>query len=741
MTSERWPEIERLCHAALERDERERAAFLEEACKGDESLRREVEFLLEQETEAEDFLEAPALEVAAQAYGEPQVHSMLGKEIGSYKILSLLGSGGMGEVYLAEDTTLDRKVALKFLPEEMRQDETARKRFLREAKSAAALDHPFICKIYEIGEAEETPYIAMEYVKGTTLKEKFSQGPPPWKDVLETALEIAEALEAAHNEDIVHRDLKPLNVMITPEGHVKVMDFGLAKRLVPVEGVDRQEQSLTAGLSKTGMTLGTLAYMSPGQVRGKTVDTRSDIFSFGVMLYEMLTGVHPFQKDLPMDTAQAILRQDPAPLTQATEDVPELVQHTVRKMLAKEPERRYQLVHDVRTNLTQVLSQTAPSQRGEPSLGRGKRVLWRAVAMLVVFVMVFIGWWLFRGETTVVAPEQITSIAVLPLDNLMGDSEQEYFVEGMHEALITNLSKIGALKVISRTSVMRYKERKPSIPEIADELGVDAMIEGSVLRAGNRVRITAQLIHGTTDRHLWAESYERDLSDVLSLQGEVARAIAQEIKIEVTPQEEKRLASAGPIKDEAYLSYLKGRYFLDQRSAVAARKANERFKQALEKDPDSALAYAGLADSYFVLGYFGPAKEFFPRAKVAAVKALELDDSLAEAHTSMGIIRMFYEWDWSGAERAFKRALELNPGSAEAHAQYGELLGATGRSEEGVAEFTLALELDPLSFVRNLDLAHALVTARQSDRAMEQALRAVEMFPNSGLAHLFLGYA
>ncbi len=527
--------------------------------------------------------------------------------------------------------------------------------------------------------------------------------------------------------------------MITPGGRVKVLDFGLAKQLTPVEGGDSQETTLTANLTQTGDTLGTVPYMSPEQSRGGEVDTRSDIFSFGVLLYEMITGVHPFQKDSPVETAQAILSQDPAPLTRYVDNVPEVLQHTVKKMLAKEADRRYQLIHDVRTNLEQVLSQTAPSQRGEPSLGRGDRVLWRAVAMLVVFVMVFIGWWLFRGETTVVAPEQITSIAVLPLDNLMGDSEQEYFVEGMHEALITNLSKIGALKVISRTSVIRYKERKPSIPEIADELGVDAMIEGSVLRAGNRVRITAQLIHGTTDRHLWAESYERDLSDVLSLQGEVARAIAQEIKIEVTPQEEKRLVNAGLIKDEAYVSYLKGRYFLDQRTIASTRRANEHFKQALEKDPDSAPAYAGLADSYLILSAFE--KELRASARAAVAKALELDDSLAEAHTSMGMLRLIDEWDWSAAERELKRALELNPGSAEAHSVYGELLLLTGRSEEGIAETTLALRLDPLSPLRSADLASAFVSARHYDRAIEQGLKTVDLFPNFNQGPLNLGWA
>ena len=410
-------------------------------------------------------------------------------------------------------------------------------------------------------------------------------------------------------------------------------------------------------------------------------------------------------------------------------------------MLAKEPERRYQLVHDVRTNLTQVLSQTAPSQRDEPTVGRVKRGLWPALAMLALILVACLGWWLFRGETTV-TPGKITSIAVLPLENLMGDPEQDYFVEGMHEALITNLSKIKALKVISRTSVMRYRERDMSIPEIADELGVDAVIGGSVLRAGNRVRITAQLIHGTTDEHLWAESYERDLSDVLSLQGEVARAVAQEIRIEVTPQEEKRLVSSGPIKDEAYLSYLKGRYFLDQRSAAAARRANEHFKQALEKDPDSALAYAGLADSYVFLDALeGRAKKSLANAKAAVAKALELDDSLAEAYTSMGMIRGFHEWDWSAAERELKRALELNPGYAEAHSQYGELLSVTGRSEEGIAETTLALGLDPLSPLRNADLVSIFVLARQYDRAIEQGLKTVDLFPNYKGGPWHLGWA
>ena len=357
MKPERWLQIERLCHAALEREEGQRAAFLEEACEGDETLRREVEHLLTQETKAEDFLEAPALEVEAKAMAQDKANSMVGRQVGSYQIVSLLGVGGMGEVYLAEDASLKRKVALKFLPREMQQDEIARKRFLREARSAAALDHPYICHIHEVGESDGQEFIAMEYVEGKTLKEKLEENPLPLKEALPVAVEIAEAIEKAHQKGIVHRDLKPANIMLTPQRHVKVMDFGLAKR-VALEG---SEQEITSALTTEGSTVGTVPYMSPEQLRGKTVDTRSDIFSFGVVLYEMLSGVHPFKKAQPMETAHAILSEVPPPLSRYRNEVAPLLQHTVRKMLAKKPDRRYQLIHDVRTDLGQLIDETGDS--------------------------------------------------------------------------------------------------------------------------------------------------------------------------------------------------------------------------------------------------------------------------------------------------------------------------------------------------------------------------------------------
>ena len=373
MPSERWQQIEHICHAALERPESQRDTFLEEACGGDEALRREVEALLQHDQEAEGFLEKPALELAAEVLAEDRTSSMVGRNIGVYRILSLLGAGGMGTVYLAEDTRLDRKVALKFLPEEMEQDAAARARFLREAKSAAALDHPYICKIFEIGEAEGTPYIAMEYVEGTTLKERFSGIAPPLKEVLQTALEIAEALEAAHRKNIIHRDLKPSNLMLTSEGHVKVMDFGLAKRSVPDEGIKTQEQSITASLTQTGITLGTLAYMSPEQLRGQKVDARSDIFCFGVTLYEMLAGVHPFKKSQQIETSAAILTEIPPPLSRYANQASPVLQHIVKKMLAKEPDRRYQLIHDVRVDLADLMDEVTDSRIHPDETATGSR--------------------------------------------------------------------------------------------------------------------------------------------------------------------------------------------------------------------------------------------------------------------------------------------------------------------------------------------------------------------------------
>ena len=414
MKPERWQQIDKILEAALEREESQRATFLDQACGDDEALRKKVEALLAAHKQGEDFLEEPALEVAAEGLAKDHVQSLVGQQISSYKILSLLGAGGMGEVFLAQDTTLDRKVALKFLPEELQQDSTAKKRFLGEAKSAAALDHPFICKIYEVGEAEEKSFISMEYVQGETLKEMLEEGPLPLKEALEKATEVAEALEEAHKQGIIHRDLKPGNIMLTPQGHVKVLDFGLAKQVTPAEG---QEQEITTALTQQGSTLGTVPYMSPEQIRGQVVDPRSDIFSFGVVLYEMLTGVNPFKGDTSVDTSHAILGETPPPLTRYTEDIPVLLQHTVKKMLAKEPDRRFQLIHEVRTDLGELIEEsgesirevtTGPSQASSVDGGWRRAVPWAiALAMTVTAGVAF---WNVRTP----APEVLKKFVITP---------------------------------------------------------------------------------------------------------------------------------------------------------------------------------------------------------------------------------------------------------------------------------------------------------------------------------------
>ncbi len=644
---------------------------------------------------------------------------MVGKTLSHYRVLEKIGQGGMGEVYLALDTTLDRKVALKFLPEELQQDSTAKRRFLREAKSAAALDHPYICHIHEVGEAEGKSFISMEYIPGQTLSQKLTEGPLPLKNALQMATEIAEALNAAHKKDIVHRDLKPSNVMLTSDGHVKVTDFGLAKRVTPS---DDQAEEITTALTREGSTLGTIPYMSPEQLKGERVDARSDIFSFGVVLYEMLAGVHPFKKGGHMETAKAVLIDTAPPLTRYTEEIPVLLQHTVTKMLAKEPDQRYQSIHEVRTNLGQLLTATAQPPGGEVGVERGRKGLWRAAAILGSLLLLWAGWWFFSEEATVIRARQITSIAVLPLENLMGDPEQEYFADGMTEALIAGLAQIEALKVISRTSAMRYKDTDKSLPEIGRELNVDGIVEGSVLRDGGRVRITAQLIHAATDQHLWANSYERDLQDILSLQSEVAQAIVREIKTSLTPDEETLLARARPVNPEAFEAYLKGRSYWSRRTEDGVERGLEYFQEAIDLDPTYPLAYSGIADSWIARGWYSlvPPEEAYPRAKAAVERALEIDDMLAEAHTSLALIKLEFEWDWLGAEKEFQRAIELNPGYAQAHQWYGGYLSAMGRLEESIAEAKRARELDPLSPIVNTWLGLRFYFARQQDLALEQ---------------------
>ena len=696
-----------------------------------------------------------------------------GRRLGPYEILSAIGAGGMGEVYRARDTKLGREVAIKVLPEAFAHDADRLSRFQREAKMLASLNHPNIATIHGLEQSGDTSYLVMELVSGETLAERMKAGPLGIAEALKIAVQIAEALEAAHEKNIIHRDLKPANVKVTPEGKVKVLDFGLAKAFAGDAANDDPSNSptLSAAATMQGTILGTAAYMSPEQARGKTCNKRTDIWAFGCVLYELLTGRQAFHGETTTEILAAVLRGEPD-WQALPPPTPAQIRNLLRRCLQKDPQRRLRDLGDARLEIEETLippvaeptgqrdadwadgnvptsqHRLPPArQRGE-SRGRdfvaGRReARWiSVVALTVVLAALFglnVGGWrerlLKRNR-----PFRISSLAVLPLENFSRDPDQEYFADGMTEALITDLSKISALRVISRTSVMQYKGVKRPLPEIAKALQVDAVIEGSVERVANRVRITAQLIQAANDKHLWAESYDRDLREVLALQDQVARQIATEVQVKLTPQEQEQLSSGSPTNPEVYQLYLQGRSHWNKGTQQELTKSMEYYRQALAKDPNYALAYAGLADSYGGLSdLFLPPRQVMPQAKAAAVKALELDQSLAAAHNALCLVYTNYDWDWQGAEKECQRAIQLDVNSADAHDNYANYLSNVGGWEKMGLEIHRAEELDPLSFRIYGDGAVDYFTARQYGRAVEQAQKAIELEPDYFLAHTRLG--
>jgi len=637
---------------------------------------------------------------------------MEGRTLSHYQILEKIGGGGMGVVYRARDERLDRDVALKVLPAGMLADEATRQRFRKEALALSKLNHPNIETVFDFDTQEGVDFLVMEYVPGETLTRKLASGALPEQTVAALGAQVAGALEEAHDHGVVHRDLKPGNIMVTPKGQVKVLDFGLAKLLRPAT-----ETATTESLTEPEGIAGTMPYMAPEQLLGGKTDARSDLWAAGVVLYEMATGRRPFPDAQGPRLIDAILHQAPAPPRTVNRRVSAGLESVILKALERDTAHRYQSAKDLRLDLERGPAQApvaaTPRPRADPLRSR------RAG----------------RGR--------IRALAVLPLTNLSRDPEQEYFVDGMTEALITDLAKIGALRVISRTSAMRFKGTDKPLPEIARELNVDAVVEGSVLRAGDRVRITAQLIHAATDTNLWAESYERDLRDVLTLQSEVAKTIVQEVQIKLTAQDQARLSSSRRVNPQAYEAYLKGRYSWNKRTEEGLKKGIEFFRQAIEKDPTYALAYTGLADSYNILGQWGglAPRESFPLAKAAAVKALEMGEGLAEAHCSLAYVSLFYDWDLEKAETEFRRAIGLNPGYALAHCWYGDCLTAMARTAEALREFRRAQDLDPLSLVINAAGAWALYLSHRYDEVIEHLLKVNELDPDFVLTHLWLGQA
>ena len=658
---------------------------------------------------------------------------MIGKTLGHFEILSLLGEGGMGSVYRAHDTRLDRDVALKILPSGMVGDSERVDRFRREAKTLAALDHPNIVTIFSVESAGDTPFLTMQLVRGSSLAELLPSGGMETARLFTIAIALSDALATAHGSDIIHRDLKPANVMVTDDGRVKILDFGLAKLRSSVETEDGS-QLATEPLTAVGQVMGTVPYMPPEQIKGQPTDERSDIFSLGVLLYELATGERPFQGESSPDVASAILRDTPPPINVRRPELPRDLARVVRRCLEKDPSRRYQSALDISNELLDLSSERAVEAVLEShSKAAVAAPVTRSATLRVAAMVVALGsaitagvvLWPRSENAGLPTGQRFGSLAVLPFDNLMNDPEQDYFVDGMQEALITELSRIGELRVISRTSVMRYRDTEKTAPQIARELNVDALIEGSVLRADGLVRINAQLIDGATDEHLWAEIYDRDLTNVLTLLSEVAIAISDEIELTLTPDQRQRLAAGQDVDPAAQEAYLQGRHHINKFNGEDFQKALERAREVVEIQPDWAPGHALLGGAYLLMGSFGhmPLDEAVPGARAAALHALSLDDQSTGAHGALGWVYLYFDWNWEAAERSFLRAIELNASNFYARHGYSDLLTAMGRVEEGLEQVLRGRQSDPISLIANVPAIGHLVLARRYEEALVEGDR------------------
>jgi serine/threonine protein kinase/tetratricopeptide (TPR) repeat protein len=670
--------------------------------------------------------------------------SLIGQIISHYRIIEKLGAGGMGEVYRAHDEHLKRDVAFKILPPDSQGGAEAGKKILREARSASALNDPHICTIHEVGEAGGHHFIVMELVDGRPLNSLIPpEGLRP-ELVVRYGAQIAAALAHAHDRGIIHRDIKTANVVITPSGQVKVLDFGLARFYGDHELAD--VTCSTQSATNASAVVGTLPYIAPEILRGEEAGAGSDIWSLGVTLYEMSAGNRPFRGQTAFELTSGILRE---PLPPLPPQLPPGLRTVIERCLEKEPGHRYQRASEVHAALEAVQTQPGASSSAVPPSARPSSSAKRSPRMFGVIALAVLAAALFAANVGGLrdkvlhraAAPGIHSLAVLPLENLSGDSQQQYFADGMTEELTTELSQISSLRVVSRTSAMRYKGTQKSVPEIAQELNVDAVVEGSVEREGDRVRITAQLVQGPTDTHLWAKGYERDFRDSLRLQDEVAQAIVDEIQLKLTPQEQARLARNAVIDPEAHEDYLRGLFYLNLRNGPAEQKAIGLFQAAIKRDPAYAAAYASLADSYRALMFNSNAApaEVLPQSAAAAKRAIEIDDQLAEAHASLGSSMGDYDWDWAGGEREFQIALRLNQNSSVAHAYHAHFLREEGKTEESIREGRRAVELDPVSAVASFLLAQCLYEARRYDEAVSQLRKTLDLEPRFWPAHLYLG--
>ncbi len=656
--------------------------------------------------------------------------------LGRYVLHEQIGAGGMGVVYRGHDQNLDRDVAIKVLPAGALGDEVARKRFRKEALALSRLNHPNIATIHDFDTIAGTNFLVMEFVPGTTLADRTANGPLAEKDILAVVAQLTQGLAAAHKHGVVHCDLKPANLRTTPEGILKILDFGLAQ-LIEAAGDSQATRS-----ARETMLEGTVPYMAPEQARGEPVDARTDVYATGAVLYEMATGRPLFKGSSSAALLGAVLHQPIVPPHQLNSSISPELERIILKCLEKDPENRYQSVKELAIDLRRLMTPSAVA-----ALPRGPRHKSRtaAVAIVIALAVLVAGIWMAKrglghDQPAASAPTAIHSLAVLPLEDFSTGGAQEYFAEGMTDELIATLAQIGDLRVISRTSVAQYKGTKKSLPEIARELKVDGIIEGSVQRVGDRVRIRAQLIRAADEQHLWTKDYEGVMRDVLTLESEVARAIAGQIEAKLTQDEGRRLTMLRPVSPEAHEAYLRGSYYLD-RGELA--KSIEYFDQAVTADSSYAPAYARRALAYYFQGFFSmlPPAEAFGRMRESAQLALRNDDGLAEAHGALALVKLHYEWDWDGADREFRAALKLNPNSADIHHDYAHYLNTIGRLEESAAETRAALERDPAGVMLMSCVCWHHYSARQYDQALAQSGQALQMEPNFNWTHTIRGWA